>query len=113
MPRTMRAIHCATRWRSAAPSGATSAAAPVGVGARTSATKSAIVKSVSWPTPETTGSRDSTIARATASSLNAHRSSIEPPPRQTISTSTSARALAEAIAAAISAAAPAPCTAHG
>jgi hypothetical protein len=33
-------------------------AAPVGVGARTSATKSQIVKSVSWPTPETTGIAD-------------------------------------------------------
>ena len=109
----MRATHWSTRWRTAATSGATSVAAPVGVGARTSATKSAIVKSVSWPTPDTTGSRDSKIARATISSLNDHRSSIEPPPRQTISTSTSARALAVAIAAAISCAAPAPCTAHG
>ena len=58
-------------------------------GARTSATKSQIVKSVSWPTPDTTGSADSNTARATISSLNAHRSSIEPPPRATISTSTS------------------------
>ena len=62
--------------------------------ARTSATKSQIVKSVSWPTPETIGSGDSNTARATTSSLNAHRSSSEPPPRQTISTSTSACALA-------------------
>ena len=51
----------------AAPRGrrATSVAAAVGVGARTSATKSQIVKSVSWPTPDTTGSADSNTARAT------------------------------------------------
>jgi hypothetical protein len=42
---------------------------------RASATKSAIVKSVSWPTAETTGSTDSTIARATTSERP--RSSIE------------------------------------
>mgnify|MGYP003694009791 CR=1 FL=1 len=52
---------------------------PVGVGARTSATKSQIVKSVSWPTPDTTGITDSNTARATISSLKDHRSSIEPP----------------------------------
>ena len=67
----------------------TSSAAADGVGARRSATKSAIVKSVSWPTAETTGTRTAAMARATASSLNAHRSSIEPPPRPTITTSTS------------------------
>ena len=44
-------------------SGVTAAAAPVGVGARTSATKSQIVKSVSCPTPDTTGSADSNTAR--------------------------------------------------
>ena len=43
---------------------------PVGVGARASAAKSQIVKSVSWPTPETMGMRDSCTARATISSLN-------------------------------------------
>ena len=60
---------------------ATSSAAAVGVGARTSATKSAIVKSVSWPTPQTTGTGLRTMARASASSLKAQRSSMEPPPR--------------------------------
>ena len=49
-----RARSCTLR-SSAIRSGTTSAAAPVGVGARTSATKSQIVKSVSCPTPETTG----------------------------------------------------------
>ena len=42
--------------RQAAPSGTTSSAAAEGVGARASATKSAMVKSISWPTPVTTGS---------------------------------------------------------
>ena len=54
-----------------------------GVGARMSATKSAIVKSVSWPTPVITGIDDAAIARATTSSLKAHRSSSDPPPRAT------------------------------
>ena len=58
-------------------------AAALGVAARTSATKSAIVKSISCPTAETTGTTDSKIARATASSLNAHKSSSDPPPRVT------------------------------
>ena len=40
---------------SASRSGLAAAAAAVGVGARRSATKSAMVKSVSWPTPLTTG----------------------------------------------------------
>ncbi|CAJ9510646.1 Uncharacterised protein [Burkholderia pseudomallei] len=84
-----------------------------GVGARTSAAKSAIVKSVSWPTPQTTGTSLAAIARASASSLNDHKSSIEPPPRQTISTSTSRRAFAVATIAASFSAAPAPCTGAG
>ncbi len=58
-----------------------SSAAAVGVGARRSAAKSARVKSVSCPTPVMTGACDSTTARTTRSSLNAHRSSMEPPPR--------------------------------
>ncbi len=59
----------------------TSSAAADGVGARRSAAKSAMVKSVSWPTAEITGRGQAAMARATASSLNAHRSSSEPPPR--------------------------------
>src|SRR6266487_4434500 len=59
----------------------TSSAAADGVGARTSATKSAIVTSVSWPTAEITGTGTLAMARATDSSLNAHRSSSEPPPQ--------------------------------
>ena len=62
--------------------GAASSAAAVGVGARKSATKSAIVKSVSWPTAEIIGISLLKIALATISSLKAHNSSIEPPPRQ-------------------------------
>ena len=48
-PRRARASRRAT--------GSTSSAAAVGVGARWSAAKSAMVKSVSWPTPTTTGMR--------------------------------------------------------
>ena len=70
---------------------AASSAAAVGVGARQSATKSAMVKSVSWPMPAITGMLQLAIARATDSSLNDHKSSMLPPPRQTISTSHSAR----------------------
>ena len=62
-------------------------AAAVGVGALLSETKSAIVVSVSCPTALIIGIRQENIARATDSSLNAHRSSIEPPPRPTMSTS--------------------------
>ena len=38
-----------------------------------------MVKSISWPTADTTGSLDCAIARATTSSLKAHKSSIDPP----------------------------------
>ena len=79
-------------WRtSSAFSRTTSSAAAEGVGARRSATKSAIVTSVSWPTAEITGIFDAAIARATASSLNAHRSSSDPPPRASTITSRSPR----------------------
>ena len=77
-------------------SGTTRSAAPDGVGARSSATKSAIVKSISWPMPLMIGIGQAKIARATASSLNASRSSSEPPPRARISTSQSAAQRGEA-----------------
>ena len=67
----------------------TSSAAFDGVAARTSATKSAIVKSTSWPTAEITGTGQAAIARASRSSLNAQRSSADPPPRPMMTTSTS------------------------
>ena len=86
-------------WSSSARSGATSSAAAEGVGARRSATKSAMVKSVSWPTPLTTGKGLATMARARASSLKAHRSSMLPPPRISRMTSTSSSALSRASAA--------------
>ena len=57
------------------------------VEARASAAKSAMVKSVSWPTQEITGMREAAMARATISSLKGQRSSSEPPPRPTSSTS--------------------------
>jgi len=59
------------------------------------------------------GSRAALIARTTISSLKAQRSSSDPPPRATMSTSQSARASASAIVRAISSAAPAPCTGVG
>ena len=61
----------------------------MGVAALSSATKSAIVKSVSCPTAEIIGSSDLKIALATISVLKDHKSSIEPPPRQIIRVSTS------------------------
>ena len=93
--------------------GTASSAAADGVGARRSATKSAMVKSVSWPTAEITGTRQATMARATGSSLKAQRSSSEPPPRATMMTSTSAIAARRRSAAAIASAAPSPCTGVG
>jgi len=65
----------------------TISAAAEGVGARMSATKSAMVKSVSCPTAEITGTEHAAMARATRSSLKVHRSSSDPPPRATIITS--------------------------
>ena len=64
--RHRRPASASSRAAIAARSGATSAAAAVGVAARASATKSQIVKSVSCPTADTTGSAESSTARATA-----------------------------------------------
>lgn len=64
-----------------------SSAAAEGVGALKSATKSAIVKSVSCPTAEIIGIFELYIALATISSLNGHKSSNEPPPLPIIKTS--------------------------
>ena len=101
-------------WRtSSAFSRTTSSAAAEGVGARRSATKSAIVTSVSWPTAEITGIFDAAIARATASSLNAQRSSSDPPPRATTITSRSPRRFSVPSAWAISPAAVSPWTRTG
>ncbi len=61
--------------------GAAFSAAALGVGSRRSATKSAIVKSISCPTPDITGMEQAAMARATTSSLKAQRSSMLPPPR--------------------------------
>ena len=74
---------------------------------------SAIVTSVSWPTPVTMGTRLANIALATTSSLNGHRSSSEPPPRATIATSTPMPCCNAAIASAILPAASGPCTGVG
>ncbi len=53
----------------------TSSAAADGVAARRSATKSAMVKSVSWPTAEITGIELRWMASTSGASLKAHRSS--------------------------------------
>ena len=98
-------------------SGTISSAAALGVGARRSATKSQIVKSISCPTADTTGTETSAIVRATISSLNSHKSSRLPPPRATTTRSRGAnRSLGVAssrIATAISCAAPLPWTRTG
>ncbi len=103
------------RWRRVSlASGTSNSAAADGVGARKSAAKSAIVKSTSWPTALTTGIALARIARATASSLNAHRSSSEPPPR--VSNSTSWRSAFDAAAcsmATMAGGASLPCTGTG
>src|SRR6266481_1306915 len=91
----------------------TSSAAADGVEARTSATKSAMVKSVSWPTPEITGISEAKIARATISSLKDHKSSMEPPPRARISASTNFPLLKNFSALTISSAEPSPGTRTG
>ena len=75
------------RWRISVLLGASSSAAAEGVGARTSATKSAMETSVSWPTALMIGVWQAATARATASSLKHQRSSSEPPPRARISAS--------------------------
>jgi hypothetical protein len=85
----------------------------VGVGALTSATKSAMVKSVSWPTPLITGMAHAATARARSSSLKLQRSSMLPPPRTRSSVSTSWRALAARTWAARRSAASAPWTGAG
>jgi hypothetical protein len=72
---------------SSARTGTAISAAAVGVGARTSAAKSHSEVSVSWPTAEMVGIEQAATARTTSSSLKAHRSSIEPPPRATMTRS--------------------------
>ena len=99
---------CLSLFKSDSLDGDASSAAAVGVAARVSATKSQIVKSVSCPTPLIVGMRQLAIARATASSLNCHKSSMLPPPRQIISTSHSFLSWAVLIALAICTAAPFP-----
>jgi len=93
--------------------GAASSAAAVGVGARKSAARSARVTSVSCPTPQTNGMADRRTARTRRSSLNAHRSSSEPPPRHRIKVSTSACRFAISIAALSATGASAPWTGLG
>ena len=111
------AASSAIRLRRSTMSGTISSAAALGVGARKSATKSQIVKSISCPIAETTGTLTSTITRATISSLNSHKSSMLPPPRATTIRSTgnqfSLGVASSRTATAISAAAPLPCTRTG
>ena len=76
---------------SSADEGDTASAAPVGVEARTSATRSAMVVSGSWPMPVTTGTGHAAMARASPSSLKGMRSSYDPPPRTSRTASAPAR----------------------
>ena len=70
MPALQPRPHWPTRRQSSAVFSATISAAAEGVGARRSATRSAIVRSVSCPTAEIVGIRDRASARATHSLLN-------------------------------------------
>ena len=83
------------------------------MGARTSATRSHSVTSVSWPTAEITGTGSAATARATRSWLKVQRSSREPPPRPMMARSNPSIRHSSARAAQISAAAPSPCTRVG
>ena len=65
----------------------TSSAEAVGVGTLMSHTKSQIVKSISWPTPDIVGIGYEKISLAKSSLLKHQRSSIEPPPLEIITTS--------------------------
>ena len=64
-----------------------SSAAAEGVGAWRSAAASAMVVSVAWPMPVMTGREQAAMARATISASKPWRSSQEPPPRATRTTS--------------------------
>ena len=90
IPRCIRSLYIRKLSITLQKSSTASSAAAEGVGALKSATKSAMVKSVSCPTAEITGVLHSKIARATISSLKAQRSSMDPPPRPTMITSTPA-----------------------
>jgi exodeoxyribonuclease VII large subunit len=74
---------------------------------------SAMVKSISCPTADTTGRVDFAMARATISSLKAHKSSMEPPPLPTMRTSKSRILFICWIASDISSAEPSPLTFTG
>ena len=87
-------------------------AASVGVAARTSATWSTRVVSVSWPTAVTTGVRQAAMARTSPSSEKGSRSSTEPPPRATTMTSTAGSASRRRRPSITEAAAVGPCTAQ-
>ncbi len=109
----MASVACMTRPSNSERGTQASSAAAVGVGARTSATKSTMVKSVSCPTPLMTGIALAATSRAKASSLKLQRSSMLPPPRTSSSVSTSARWLAMRTWAASRPAASAPWTGAG
>ena len=85
--RARRRSKSATAACRSASTGVAISAAPVGVGARRSETKSIRVVSVSCPTAEMIGMVAAATERARASSLKAQRSSTEPPPRATMTTS--------------------------
>src|SRR5690625_1109019 len=87
--------------------------AAVGVGARQSAAKSVKQKSISWPTAEIIGIGQWATSRVSASSLKAHKSSREPPPRPITNTSHCASCTAWARAVLKLVGASLPCTRAG
>ena len=89
-----------------------SIAACVGVSAYLSATLSVRDLSVACPTAEITGALDAAIALTSASELNADRSSLEPPPRPIMITSTFSL-FSSSSAWIIVMSAPSPCTVAG
>ena len=86
----------------------TSSAACDGVAARTSAARSVSVTSTSCPTAEIVGIDEAATALTTTSSLKEARSSLEPPPRATMTTSAPFTLEKAFTARAISSAAPVP-----
>ena len=111
--RTRAASASSTFCISSARAGQSSCAACEGVAARRSAVMSARVTSTSCPMPASTGRRDSNTASATASSLKAHKSSSEPPPRTSTTACAQPCALASCSARTMEGAASAPCTRAG
>ncbi len=106
--RTAAAASCARATAQSTPTAAS--AACVGVEQQTALTSSMSVRSTSWPTALMTGTGSRATVRQSASSQNAQRSAIDPPPRVTTIASTFATAASSRICAAMAGAARRSCT---